>query len=141
MENKFLQDVGVLERVRILKDSAISVQEFTYPRKLSQEEISLEKTNFIQDQITINKEDKKLKDAKAIHKLAIDPVKKRMSISLERIKNKVEIVSEDVYLLDDQEEGVMGYYNSEGILVNQRPLLPEEKQLRITPISKTGTNS
>jgi hypothetical protein len=49
----------------------------------------------------------------------------------------VKEVTEGLYLLEDQQEGQMGYYNACGVLIRQRPLRPNEKQFRIVTHQKS----
>ena len=51
---------------------------------------------------------------------------------MSELRSGVREFNEEVFLLADQEEGMMGYYTQTGVLVQQRPLLQEERQLRIS---------
>jgi hypothetical protein len=59
---------------------------------------------------------------------------------LTSIKNKAEFISERCFVFVDGNE--VGYYNADGILVYQRPLLPGEKQKTVFSVmrEKEGTN-
>ncbi len=59
------------------------------------------------------------------------PLKVEMSKQMVMIRSRVEEITETVYHIADQEEGMMGYYNEDGELVYQRPLFQTEKQFRI----------
>lgn len=47
---------------------------------------------------------------------------------------------EVVYLIDDQDSGMMDIYDSEGNFVYSRKLHPEERQAKTVSMNRTGTN-
>ena len=55
------------------------------------------------------------------------------------IVKKSEKVHEKLWAIANHNEGNMEFYDVNGIFIHQRPLLPSEKQLRLTH-SKTQTN-
>lgn len=114
-----------------LKASADKVEMFSYPRELSNGEIQELQSQLSQDMIFVDKEEQKLKVAKEIFKGQTKPVKQTIAKNLQMIRNQVEEVSEEVYLLKDVEEGKMGYYSKEGKLVFERSLRPDEQQYSI----------
>jgi hypothetical protein len=58
---------------------------------------------------------------------------------LTAIKNKAEFITERCFIIVEKKE--VGYYNAEGDLVYQRPLLPGEKQKTIFSVQREGTNN
>jgi len=139
MEQKFLQGVSPRERLEALKDNAEKVELFTYPKHLGEDELSLLKDEMVKDSVHLAKLEDAKKEFNTSHKSKVKPLKQSFTITLNKLRSKVEEVEEEVYLLADLEEGFMGYYNSEGILVHVRVLKPEERQHRIIDISKNGT--
>lgn len=131
MEQKILQDVSVGQRKEYLIDSCVKTEVFTYPKHLNQNEITKERTDFTQNAIKVAIEDAKLKEAREIYKAETKPVKQEMKNQMLKIRSGVEEVTGPVFLMDDQEASEMGYYNEAGELVYQRPLLQEERQLRL----------
>lgn len=131
MEKKILQSESPSDRLEQLKNSADKIENFSYPRELSNGEIQELQSNLSQDMIFVDKEDQKLKVAKEVFKAATKPVKQQIAKNLQLIRSQVEEVSEDVYLLKDIEEGKMGYYSKDGILVFERNLRPDEMQYSI----------
>lgn len=131
MEKLILQNESAHERMEQLKASADKVEMFSYPRELSNGEIQELQSQLSQDMIFVDKEEQKLKVAKEIFKGQTKPVKQTIAKNLQMIRNQVEEVSEEVYLLKDVEEGKMGYYSKEGKLVFERSLRPDEQQYSI----------
>lgn len=141
MEKKLLQDVSKNERLQYLKDSCYRVEQFTYPRQLSLEELELEKHDFTQNAIKVAIADQKLKIARDEFKALAKPLKLEMKHQMDKIRSSIEEITGDVFLMDDQDNNLMGYYNSEGELVYQRGLMQAEKQLRILKPVNSGTNN
>ena len=76
-------------------------------------------------------EEQKLKVAKEIFKSVVKPLRQEMAKNLSMIRNQVEEVHEEVYLMKDVAEGKMGYYSKEGKLVFERELRADERQYSI----------
>jgi hypothetical protein len=131
MDKQILQSESPEERIQQLKNSADKVENFTYPRELSNGEIQELQSKLSQDMIFVDKEEQTLKIAKEIFKSAVKPVKQQMAKNLTMIRTQVEEVTEEVYLLKDVAENKMGYYSKEGKLVFERSLRPEEMQFSI----------
>jgi len=80
------------------------------------------------------------KEFNTTHKAKVKPLKQSFATTLNKLRNKVDEVEEEVYLLADVDAGMMGYYNAEGNLVHVRVLKPEERQHRIIDISRNAAN-
>lgn len=131
MQKQILQNESPGDRLEQLKNSADKIENFSYPRELSNGEIQELQSNLSQDMIFVDKKEQDLKVAKEIFKSATKPVKQKIAKNLQLIRTQVEEVSEEVYLLKDIEEGKMGYYSKDGILVFERNLRPDEMQYSI----------
>jgi len=140
MEQQFLQGVSKQERLQALKDSAERTELMNYPKALSEVDLDYLKNELVNDSVKLAKLEEARKEFLTGHKAKVKPLKQNVGLSLVRIRSKVEEVEEEVFLLADQEEGMMGYYNADGNLVYQRVLLPDERQIRIVT-SKSGTNN
>lgn len=131
MEKQILQSESQADRLEQLKNSADKVEVFSYPRELSNGEIQELQSHLSQDMILVDREDKKLKEAKEIFKAETKTVKQNIAKNLQKIRSQVEEITEDVYLMKDIEEGKMGYYSKEGKLVFERNLRTDEMQYSI----------
>lgn len=85
--------------------------------------------------------------ANAEFKLRKKPLETEKQELLANIKSKSEYVVEDCYKFCDHDEQMVGFYNKQGVLVDCRPMRPEERNRTIfqalrteTPKGKTGTN-
>lgn len=131
MEQFLLQNEPHQRRLEALKDSAEKIETFTYPKVLTPEEITNIREEYTQNAIKMAKLDEAKKEYMDEHKADAKPITTEMSEQMKMIRSKVKEITEQVYHIADQDEGVMSYYNAKGELVYQRPLLPNEKQLRI----------
>lgn len=131
MQKQILQSESPGDRLEQLKNSADKIENFSYPRELSNGEIQELQNNLSQDMIFVDKKEQDLKVAKEIFKSATKPVKQQIAKNLQLIRSQVEEVNEEVYLLKDIEDGKMGYYSKDGNLVFERNLRPDEMQYSI----------
>lgn len=141
MDQKILQNVSPQDRLQALRDSAEKRENYTYPKVLSEDMLSKLKDDLTNDSVKLSKLEEARKEWLTDHKAKVKPLKKDIAITLTKLRSRVEEVEEEVYLMADQEEGMMGYYNSEGALVYHRPLMQDERQFRIVDNSKTGTSN
>ncbi len=141
MEKKILQDVGPIERKQLLRDSAHATEEFTYPRGLDSQELTHLKDEYHKNAIKMAKLEEQRKEFMENWKADVKPLKLEMGDQMTMMRSKVEEMTEDVYLMPEREEGMMGYYNVAGELVYSRPLMPEENQFSIVDatLPKNGT--
>ena len=131
MDRVLFQDMTPGERAKMLADNAEKKEEFQYPRELTPDEISELKDNLSSESITLSKLEERKKELMDEMKAEIKPVKDEVNRVLKLLRTRIEEVEEDVFLIADQEEGMMGYYNDKGELVHQRLLRGNEKQFRI----------
>ncbi len=135
MDKFFMPDVSKAQRLEVLQDNADKIEaEFNYSKDLTKDELDIVKDDFSQNALKIHKFDEVLKEAKDRHKTDTTPLKNQNKALLEQIKTKRVDVTGKVYLMADQEEGVMLYYNEEGQLVHFRPLQQNERQARMFSI-------
>lgn len=136
MDQQILQSESAISRKQILRDSADKLEEFTYPRALGHEEVTQIKDEFSKNAVKVAKLEETKAEFMTQWKADVKPIKQEMGAQISKIRTNVEEVTEEVFLISDQDQGVMGYYNSEGILVYKRPLMPEERQMTIVDKAK-----
>ena len=71
-------------------------------------------------------------------KAKMKPLKAETKELLTSIKNKAEFITERCFIV--MEGNQVGYYNAEGDLVYERPLLPGETQKTVFSVVREGTN-
>jgi hypothetical protein len=122
MEKTLGQDIKDLDqRKAFLIDNADEVVEKTYTKNFDAEQLADKKTRLAEVSIKINDFENEIKDFKAEIGLQMKPLKEERSSLLDDIKAKGEVVTGKAYKFTDREEGMTGFYNEEGVLIESRP--------------------
>lgn len=129
------------ERKRFLKDNCDVVEPVGYMKQFSLDKVTELKERLSEVSIEINDKEEELADIKKDFKFQMDPLREEKQICLKGIKERAEFVNETCYTFIDQDEKMVGSYNSEGMLISQRPAMPKELQGTIHQVLRTGTNN
>lgn len=132
MEARLFEGYSLKERQEMLNANASAIEKKTYSRPLDQAEIAKLQTEFAQKAIDLDIAESDLKAERENFKLIAKPIKKEMSTLMQGIRSGSEEVTEEVYLVAEMSEKMMGYYNKEGVLISSRPLMQNEMQYSIT---------
>lgn len=122
-----------------LEAIAYGVQEKSYTKNLTEEEIVERKDEYSEIAIQLSEIDAQKKEILERFKNQIKEPKLKASMLLESIKFKSEQKHGLLFLVDDQEDGMMYSFDTLGVCVEVRPLLKEEKQTRLRTL-KNGTD-
>ena len=128
------------ERMDFLKSNCDTVEDLSYMKRFTPEQITTMKNTLATTSIEINDIEVEKKEAMKAYKDSLKPLIDGKKELLKNIKQKAELVNEICYKFVDQELRLTGYYNSEGNLVSARPISPDEMQTTIFQIKKTGTH-
>lgn len=128
------------EIAQILDGVAYEVKEGTYSKRLTAEEITEKRRQFVDLQMEVNEISAEIKNFTDLKKLELKPIQSEQSMAMQCIKSKSEIVSGKLFGIDNQETQEMEYYDSSGILVDIRPLKREERQRKIFQLDKKQSN-
>lgn len=148
MEKTLFQEHPEHKRAVMLSDNADKVEELGYMKPFTSEQIVDMQATLSVRVIEIDgiEEDKKLSSDG--YNAQLKPLREEKKTLLTNIKNKREYVNEACYKFIDHDAGAVGYYNKQGILVEERPIRQDERQASIFPINpimpvekKTGTNN
>jgi len=126
-------------RIQFLKDNCDKVERKTYMRKFSPDELRQKKDQLAETSISISEIEDEKKELLVDIKQRLDPLQDNRKQLLTDIKHKAEEVKDECYKFIEGDD--VGYYNSEGDLIEQRPAYPDEKQGTIFQISRTGTEN
>lgn len=140
MEKQLFADYSAKQRAEMLRDNADTIEEKGYMKSFSEDEIRERKDDLAQSVIGIAQIQQEKKDANDEFKSRLKPLEVDKNRLLEEIKNKAEFVNEECYKMVAHDEGMVGYYNSKGELIESRPIRADEKQSTIFQMIKTGTN-
>ena len=118
---------------------AYGLTEKSYTKNLTEEEIVDRKDEYSEIAIALSEIATQKKEANDRFKVLAKEPRTKASMLLESIKFKSEQKHGTLYLVDDQEAGMMYSFDNLGICVEARQLDKKEKQTTLRAI-KTGTN-
>lgn len=130
------------ERRAFLEDNCDGVVEKGYMKSFSHDKITELKERLAETSIEIGEIEAEKKTMTAQYNAELKPLKEEKSSILRGIKERAEFVKEECFKFVDQEERMVGFYNSDGDLIESRPANPDELQATIFQLGrKTGTDN
>ncbi len=114
-----------------LESVAAKIEERSYTKNLTEEELDERKNEYSQIGIKLSELNAKKKEVMEQFKNKMKEPQARSAELIEAIKYKSEQRYGALFLIDDQENGVMNIFDTNGICVESRPLTREERQLTL----------
>lgn len=109
------------------KDLADKIENFSYMRKFSPEEISEMKDTLTSKVIEVKRLESELKAYNDSIKQQMKPEKESINTLAVNLKNKAKLVTESCYVEFDRESGIAYIYNTDGEQVGHRAMTIEER--------------
>lgn len=128
-------------RVAFLMDNCDAVEEKSYMKQYSPDELVKLKEQLSDISIEINDIETEKKNVIAEFKDRLKPLTEELKSILDGLKKKAELVTEKCYKFTDREARETAYYNENGDLIESRPAFGEELQGNIFQLERTGTNN
>jgi hypothetical protein len=119
------------ERNQLLSDNCTKIEAINYSRQFTEEELDVMRHNLSENSVEIQLTEEELDNLSSPLKEKIKGLVKKNDGLVSYLRNRFENAFEECYKFIFQENGEAVYYNSEGILVKRRPILPEERQKTI----------
>lgn len=143
LDKEMFNDIRLEDRAQYLRDNCDAVEEITYSKSFSTEELAEQRESLTDLSIKIADIEAELDEAKKQYKEMLKPLYKDKAVAIENLKKKAQVVTEECCKFFDEETKMVGYYNDEGKLVNSRPAFPNEMQGNLFRINvpKTGTDN
>jgi hypothetical protein len=138
MAKQFMPESTPKERLMILQENAAKIEQTTYQKPLTADELAARREDLADNCIKLNQFEDELKEIKETFKLKIDPYKAANKTLLTEIKTKQSTFDGTLFHLANHEDGMMETYDNEGYLISTRRLRPEEKQGTIFSLGKTA---
>lgn len=135
---QFQPGITQKERTMLLQENAAKVEQTTYQRVLSPDELAARREDLADNCIKLNQFEDELRVVKDDFKVKIDPLKVKNKTLLTEIKTKQSTVDGILYHMANHDEGMMETYDSEGYLISTRRLRPDEKQGGIFSLAKAA---
>lgn len=114
-----------------LLGTCYSTETMVYQKPLGEEDLAKLEKEFIQASVKYAKLTDDFAKLKEEFKNKMKPVEQMQKEQLKVLKTKTLETEGQVFLVDDQDNKVMQYFDPEGNLILQRPLLQTERQLSI----------
>lgn len=133
---QFMPELTPKERLVIMQENAHKVEQTSYQKALSAEELAARREDLADNCIKLNQLEDELKEVKDDFKLKMDPMKNVNKVLLTEIKTKQTTIDGTLFHLANHEDGMMETYDNEGYLISSRRLRPEEKQGNLYSLPK-----
>lgn len=144
MQRVLGQDIQNLEeRQQFLLDNCDKVvEDMEYHKSFDSEELQQKERDFAKKSIRVASLEEEISDFKDKINEELKPLKEETKELLQDIKSKGRMVKEKCYQFLDEEEKMVGFYNSEGLLISSRPATREELQKTVfAELRKEGTKN
>ena len=140
MEKRIFPNYSGRELIELLESNSDDAEERTYYVPLEENEIIERKDRFATLSIKLEKIEERKKEL-------IDEIKQEMSPIVDERKeilNEIKLGAKEeegvVFKFVDHEEGVVGFYNQHGVLIDSRPAMDSERrQFTIGGLRRSGT--
>lgn len=137
MQKELGKDIdNPLARVQFLKDNCDEIQELDYMRQFKPDELVEMKDSLSTVAIQIDDLEGEKKDLTAEINAKIKTQSLQKKKLLKGLKQKAELVNEPCFKFIDDENRMVGFYNSDGDLVQSRPAMGNELQKTIFQVQK-----
>lgn len=124
----FMPESTDKERLMILQQNADKVEQTTYQKALTDDELAARREDLADNCIKLNQFEDELKEVKDGYKQKMDPLKATNKTLLTEIKTRQTTVDGTLYHMANHEDGMMEIYDNDGALISSRRLRPDEKQ-------------
>lgn len=136
------KDIAIEEREQFLRDNCDAVEEVTYSKLFSPEELAKEQDALAKVSIEIADIEEEKKEVMDGFKERLKPLQTEKQEAIQRLKSKSQIVTEECFKFFYEEDKMVGFFNKQGDLVSSRPAFPNEMQRTIfADFRKNGTNN
>lgn len=142
---KFMPDATNRDRIQVMQDTAIKVEDDSYYVPLTQGALDQKREQFTDNSIYLGKKKSEIKELVDTLKEEIKPKVEESQKLLQEITTKQEKREGTVYHLPDYDRSMVVSYDQDGEQVGERRMRPDEKngQSRMfipAGLKKEGTN-
>ncbi len=108
-------------------DLAVKKEERVIQIPFTQSEREEVREQYVQNSLILDHTKKEFAEVATGYRKLLKEQGKTVSENLADINNGYRESKEEVFLIDDQDEGTMGFYTASGVLVDYRPLRVDER--------------
>jgi hypothetical protein len=138
MESIF-SDLSPLQREQAIEDNAYTKEEVQHKRYYSDDELDEFRAYYCGLLIDVELVESELSELSLPLKERIKKIKADAKEHFDKVRKKYEVVEINAYGMDDQDRGVMNYYDIQGNFLHSRKLTPDERQYKLRAY-RTGTD-
>ncbi|KKQ95365.1 MAG: hypothetical protein UT21_C0006G0037 [Candidatus Woesebacteria bacterium GW2011_GWA1_39_11b] len=138
MKQIFENEKDANKRADMIEANACVKTKTELKRHYSPNEMAIIMQEFCHVVELIESKEEEMKDLITPIKEEIKKLKKESRVGIDKIRRKYEVVEADIYGFDDQETGVMEFFDINGNFISSRRLVPEERQLRLKAVGEGG---
>lgn len=140
LDSELAKNVPLEDRAQVLEDSCDAVEDVTYSKPFTPEELALKREQLTDASIKIADIEEEKKQVMDGFKERLKPLQTQKEDAIKALRDKSQTVTEKCYKFFDEDTKTVGFYNSEGNLVNSRPAFKQELQKTIFSVMrKNGT--
>ena len=140
LDSELAKNVPLEDRAQVLEDSCDAVEDVTYSKPFTPEELALKREQLTDASIKIADIEEEKKQVMDGYKERLKPLQTQKEDAIKALRDKSQTVTEKCYKFFDEDTKTVGFYNSEGNLVNSRPAFKQELQKTIFSVMrKNGT--
>lgn len=140
LDRQMFIDVPLHQRAGILADNCDAIEEVHYSKSFSSDELTEKRVELEHVSLKIDDLEESKKDYLDMMKTEMKPLMESKKTVIKELKEKAASVKENCYRFFDSETRMVGYYNTEGVLVYSRPANATDMQKTIKMDFRTGTN-
>src|SRR5688572_2084635 len=111
MQTVFMPELSTEERLQILRNHADKVEETTYEKDLTQEELDAKREMFVDNSIQVSTLEDELNEEKSKYKGKIDPLKLINKTLQQEVKTKKQKVKGTLFHMANHDTSFMETYN------------------------------
>lgn len=131
-----LKDLSPDERQTVFLGEAAGSEEQVYLKPLTPEELAITREEHANASILIDEMVEQFANVKAKHKEEIKPIQQKRKSAIAAIRQKAVQITGKVWKLPDHENMMMHFVADDGQVLSSRPMLPQERQYRLSPLNK-----
>lgn len=140
LDSELAKNVPLEDRAQVLEDSCDAVEDVTYSKPFTPEELALKREQLTDASIKIADIEEEKKTVMDGYKERLKPLQTQKEDAIKALRDKSQTVTEKCYKFFDEDTKTVGFYNKEGNLVNSRPAFKQELQKTIFSVMrKNGT--
>jgi hypothetical protein len=133
------QDLTPEQRLQSLRDNAYASEETVVTRRYTKEEKQKFKEDLAYAKTEADQLNEELDNVKKQYKAKLKPHEQQIKEASAALRKGYSENREEVFLMDNQHDGVMEIYDGNGKFLSSRRLYENERQTKIVSMERNGT--